>query len=124
MAAPVTRAFAQRCPSVCSDLQADYEVQKAGIIGPRTQTSFTFHGLRDQSVHNIKLLEGADVLWVDEAQNVCKKSRALVIPTMVAAPPGHRGSGKGGQIGLPSVTRSNVVRIEPRIEQQSLENQL
>ena len=31
-------------------LQAYYEVQKAEIIGRRNQTSFTFHGLRDQSV--------------------------------------------------------------------------
>jgi hypothetical protein len=43
-------------------LQADYEVQKAEIIG-RNGTSFTFLGLRDQSVHNIKSLEGADILW-------------------------------------------------------------
>jgi phage terminase large subunit len=55
-------------------LQAHYELQKAEIIGRRTGTSFTFHGLRDQSVHNIKSLEGADILWVEEAQNVSKKS--------------------------------------------------
>ena len=40
-------------------LQAFYEVQKAEIIGLNC-TSLTFHGLRDQSVHNIKSLEGAD----------------------------------------------------------------
>ena len=62
-------------------LQAYYEVQKAEIIGVRTQTSFTFHSLRDQSVHNIKSMEGADILWVEEAQNVCKKSWRTVIPT-------------------------------------------
>ena len=48
-------------------LQGHYQVQKAEIIG-RNGTSFTFHGLRDQSVHNIKSLEGADILWVEEAQ--------------------------------------------------------
>jgi Phage terminase large subunit len=41
-----------------------YEVQKAEIIG-RNGTSFTFHCMRDQSVHNIKSLEGADILWVE-----------------------------------------------------------
>ena len=61
-------------------LQGHYEVQKAEIIG-RNGTSFTFHGLRDQSVHNIKSLEGADILWVEEAQNVSKKSWCTVIPT-------------------------------------------
>jgi phage terminase large subunit len=59
--------------------QRHYEVQKAEIIG-RNGTSFTFHGLRDQSVHNIKSLEGADILWVEEAQNVGKKSWRTVIP--------------------------------------------
>ena len=52
-------------------LQAHYTVQKAEIIG-RNGTSFTFHGLRDKSVHNIKSLEGANILWVEEAQNVSK----------------------------------------------------
>jgi phage terminase large subunit len=37
-------------------LQADHEVKKAEIIG-RNGTSFTFHGLRDQSVHSIKSLD-------------------------------------------------------------------
>jgi phage terminase large subunit len=45
-------------------------------------TQFTFHGLRDQSIHNIKSLEGADILWVEEAQNVSKKSWTTVIPTV------------------------------------------
>jgi phage terminase large subunit len=52
------------------------------IIGRRTQTSFTFHGLSDQSVHNIKSLEGANVLWVEEAQNVSQKSWRTVIPAI------------------------------------------
>jgi hypothetical protein len=46
-------------------MQGEYEVQKAEIIG-RNGTSFTVHGLRDQSVHNIKSLEGADILWVED----------------------------------------------------------
>ena len=42
----------------------------------------TLHSLRDQSVHNIKSLEGAEILWVEEAQNVSKKSWRTVIPTI------------------------------------------
>ena len=49
-------------------MQGEYEVQKAEIKHRQRKTSFTFHGLRDQSVHNIKSLEGADILWVEEAQ--------------------------------------------------------
>ena len=63
-------------------LQAQHEVQKAEIIGRRTQTSFTFHSMRDQSVDNIKSMEGADTLWVEEAQNVSKKSWRTVLPTI------------------------------------------
>ena len=42
----------------------------------------TFHGLCDQSVHNIKSLQGADILWVAEAQNVSRKSWRTAIPTI------------------------------------------
>jgi phage terminase large subunit len=55
-------------------LQAHYEVQRAEIIGRRNGTSFSLHGPRNQSVHNIKSLEGPDILWVEEAQSVSKKS--------------------------------------------------
>lgn len=58
-----------------------YEVLKAEVRG-RNGTTFTFHGLRDQSVHNIKSLEGADILWVEEAQSVSRKSWSTVIPTI------------------------------------------
>jgi phage terminase large subunit len=64
---------------VLKKVQADQSTIEA--VG-RNGTSFTFHGLRDQSVHNIKSLEGADILWVEEAQNVSKKSWRTVIPTI------------------------------------------
>lgn len=62
-------------------MDAFYEILKAEVRG-RNGTQFTFHGLRDQSVHNIKSLEGADVLWVEEAQNVTRRSWLTVIPTI------------------------------------------
>lgn len=58
-----------------------YRIGKKLILG-RNGTEFTFHGLRDKSVHNIKSLESADVLWVEEAQNVSKNSWQTVIPTI------------------------------------------
>lgn len=57
-----------------------YRVQKATIEGANG-TAFTFVGLR----HNpdaIKSLEGADRLWVEEAQSVSKDSWNIVIPTI------------------------------------------
>ena len=65
-------------------LEQFYEIQKSIIIGPTfglQRTEFTFWGLR----HNptaIKSLEGADILWVEEAANVSKHSWDVVIPTM------------------------------------------
>ena len=59
-----------------------YLPQRKNIRG-RNGTAFTYHGLRDKSVHNIKSLEGLDILWIEEAQNVSKKSWDTVIPTIL-----------------------------------------
>jgi len=52
------------------------------IIRGLNGSTFTYHGLRDRSVHNIKSLESVDILWMEEAQNVSKKSWNIVIPTI------------------------------------------
>ncbi len=57
-----------------------YEVQKATLLG-RNGTQFIFVGLK-HNPENIKSLEGADVVWVEEAQNVSKASWEIVIPTV------------------------------------------
>lgn len=62
-------------------LEYFYRILEAEIRGTNG-SQFSFHGLRDQSIHNIKSLEGADVLWVEEAQNVTKRSWSTVIPTV------------------------------------------
>lgn len=46
------------------------------------RTEFIFTGLRDEDVRNIKSLEAADVLWVEEATNVSKYSWETIIPTV------------------------------------------
>ncbi len=55
--------------------------QKKNIRGLNGST-FSYHGLRDRSVHNIKSLEAVDILWIEEAQNVSRKSWNIVIPTI------------------------------------------
>lgn len=62
----------------------DYHIEKASIwmehvSGERTE--FTFSGLR-HNVHNIKSLEGADIVWIEEAANVSKESWDTLIPTI------------------------------------------
>lgn len=58
-----------------------FRAQKKLIRGMNGST-FSYHGLRDRSVHNIKSLESVDILWIEEAQNVSKKSWNIVIPTI------------------------------------------
>lgn len=58
-----------------------FVVQKKMIRGMNGST-FSYHGLRDRSVHNIKSLESVDILWMEEAQNVSRKSWNIVVPTI------------------------------------------
>ena len=58
-----------------------YTVQNDKIVG-RNGTQIIFAGLRQQEVHNIKSLEGADICWVEEAQTVTEKSWQILIPTI------------------------------------------
>jgi phage terminase large subunit len=64
----------------------DFFVAQRKNIRARNGSAFSYHGLRDRSVHNIKSLEGLDVLWIEEAQNVSKKSWVTVIPTILRKP--------------------------------------
>src|SRR5579864_4834377 len=58
-----------------------FTAQRKNIRGLNGST-FSYHGLRDRSVHNIKSLEAVDILWMEEAQNVSKKSWNIVVPTI------------------------------------------
>lgn len=57
-----------------------YDVQQNTILG-RNGTEFIFAGLK-HNVHNIKSLEGADLVWVEEAQTVSKASWDTLLPTI------------------------------------------
>jgi len=57
-----------------------YEVQQTTIKGANG-SSFLFAGLR-HNINNIKSLEGADIVWVEEAQTVSKASWEKLIPTV------------------------------------------
>jgi phage terminase large subunit len=57
-----------------------YEVQQAAILG-RNGTEFIFAGLK-HNVASIKSYEGCDIVWVEEAQSVSKKSWDVLIPTI------------------------------------------
>lgn len=58
-----------------------YEVQQTRILG-KNGSEFTFAGIRQQSIANLKSFEGVDICWVEEAQVVTKRSWDVLIPTI------------------------------------------
>jgi phage terminase large subunit len=64
-------------------LEGFYQVLETEIRG-KNGALFIFNGLSQQTATSIKSLEGCDICWVEEAQNVSKKSWDLLIPTIRA----------------------------------------
>jgi len=62
-------------------LSSFYKVLENEIRGSNG-TEFSFSGLSDQTVDSIKSFEGCDIVWVEEAQSVSKRSWSVLIPTI------------------------------------------
>lgn len=62
-------------------LSSFYQVLENEIRGVNG-TEFSFSGLSDQTVDSIKSFEGCDIVWVEEAQSVSKRSWSVLIPTI------------------------------------------
>ena len=60
----------------------DYKIYETRIENIITGTIIVFKGLRDQDPQKIKSLEGADIVWVEEAQTISKKSFDILLPTV------------------------------------------
>lgn len=58
-----------------------YQIQNNEIRGANG-TEFLFAGLADHTVESIKSYEGVDVVWVEEAHEVSKRSWDILIPTI------------------------------------------
>jgi len=58
-----------------------FEVLEAEIRGING-SSFSFAGLATNTVESIKSFEGVDIVWVEEAQTVSKRSWDILIPTI------------------------------------------
>lgn len=63
------------------ELEYFYSITKTNIRGANG-TEFTFAGIRQSSVGDIKSYEGCDICWVEEAQIVSKRSWDILIPTI------------------------------------------
>jgi phage terminase large subunit len=58
-----------------------FEIQQTKILG-RNGSDFSFAGIRQQSITNLKSFEGVDICWVEEGQAVTKRSWDVLIPTI------------------------------------------
>ncbi|HED4458171.1 PBSX family phage terminase large subunit [Pasteurella multocida] len=61
--------------------QKEFDVQKNRITNKETGASFLFYGIKNNPT-KIKSLEGVDICWVEEAENVSKESWDILIPTI------------------------------------------
>lgn len=62
-------------------LESFFEVLDTEIRGAN-QSLFLFSGLQSHTVDSIKSFEGVDIVWVEEAHGVSKKSWDVLIPTI------------------------------------------
>lgn len=62
------------------ELEHFYEILQTTIRG-KNGTEFLFKGLK-HNITEIKGLEGVDVVWVEEAENISERSWELLIPTI------------------------------------------
>jgi phage terminase large subunit len=58
-----------------------YDVVETAIRGING-TEFSFAGLATNTVESIKSFEGVDIVWIEEAQTVSKRSYDILIPTI------------------------------------------
>lgn len=68
-------------------LRDAYEVMQYTIRSKKTWpdgrfTEFIFTGLRPKEIRNIKSLEGADILWIEEAAGITNESWNVIVPTI------------------------------------------
>lgn len=62
-------------------LSSVYTVEQARIYNA-LGSEFIFAGLSDQTAESIKSYEGVDIVWIEEARNVSRRSLSILIPTI------------------------------------------
>lgn len=72
--------------AVLADLVREHElafdVKKSYIRHHVSGSEFKFKGFRERGAVNIKGVEGADIIWIDEAQTITKPTLDVLIPTV------------------------------------------
>ncbi len=60
----------------------EFDVKESEIVNRFNGSRFIFKGLRNQDAQKIKSLEGVDIVWIEEAQTISKKSWEILAPTI------------------------------------------
>ena len=60
----------------------NFDVSENKITHRETGSVIFFKGFREQEIVNVKGLQGVDILWIDEAETVTKRSVDVIIPTI------------------------------------------
>lgn len=58
-----------------------FEIQRNAIYNTLTGSEFMFYGIKNNP-NKIKSLEGIDIVWIEEAENVSNESWDILIPTI------------------------------------------
>ena len=61
---------------------SEFDVKESEIVNRINGTRFIFKGLRNQDAQKIKSMEGVDIVWIEEAQCISKKSWEILAPTI------------------------------------------
>lgn len=64
-------------------LAPQFDITERYITHRETKSHFLFIGL-ERNVESIRSLEGADIVWVEEARNTSRKSMEILLPTVRA----------------------------------------
>ena len=82
----IQATIAESVYTVFVDLKAKFSltwrITKAAITCLLTGSTIGFKGFRERGAINIKGIEGADIVWVDEAQALTKPTLDLLVPTL------------------------------------------
>jgi phage terminase large subunit len=60
----------------------NFDILASEIRHRSSGSTMSFRGFREQGAFNIQGMEGVDVLWIDEAQAITKKTLDVLIPTI------------------------------------------
>ncbi|MGY2987698.1 PBSX family phage terminase large subunit [Bradyrhizobium sp. USDA 4508] len=63
------------------ELHDQFSVQDRVIVNKLTQSDFLFMGL-ERNIESMRSLEGADIVWIEEARTINAKSMEILLPTV------------------------------------------